>query len=56
MCDNVQGSEIMMTKNNAVVGIHKAHGEAETAIAGGCHHYAKGEHDAGLATGANNGQ
>jgi hypothetical protein len=44
----------MMIKSNAAMPIYKS--QAETASAGGCHHYARGQHDAGLATGAKNGQ
>jgi hypothetical protein len=44
----------MMIKSNAAMPIYKS--QAETASASGCHHYAPSQHDAGLATGAKNGQ
>lgn len=40
----------MMIKSNAAMPIYKS--QAETDSAGGCHHFARGQHDAGLATGA----
>ncbi|HEV7927855.1 MAG TPA: hypothetical protein VGP68_11620 [Gemmataceae bacterium] len=44
----------MMINSKATVPIYKS--QAETASVGGCHRYARGRHDAGLATSAKNGQ